>query len=332
MKDLHKKNISELFNLGIELTTSQKQQFLDEVRVFSAQKAQELAEMFASDPSQLGLSGATKHLRQTPDINAMQMPEYIGKFKIKSILGFGGMGMVFLGKREDIDQFVAVKVAHGSKPDATKTLAITSEAKILASLQHPNIASLVDWGEYENGYYIATEFVNGKTIANYCEEQNLNVKQCIKLAIKTIDAVEFAHDNLVIHRDIKPSNIMVDKAGEPILIDFGVARLMEDETAERQQTVNAALTPSYASPEQRKGNALNIRSDIYSLGAVLLYLITGKQIDNQKKQSLLPVIQNTIDTDYQQNKNKWSKVSRSMRQDLSLILAKALVLQLISPV
>jgi len=270
MKNLKNKDLAELFEIGVGLNITDKTAFIKKIQLFDAIKAQELLQMFSIDPTEFGIELISKGLQETtvPE-NELQLPDKIDKYKIISILGVGGMGIVYLGERVDINQLVAIKVANTLIPQGARVDAITHEAKILASLQHPNIASLVDWGIYDTHYhFVATEFIDGYSINKYCKEKKLDVIARIQLFIKVVDAVEYAHANLVIHRDIKPNNILVEQSGVVKLIDFGVARLMELESGEHQQTIGSALTPSYASPEQLKGESLNISSDIYSLGAV----------------------------------------------------------------
>lgn len=327
---LQNKNLSELFEIGFDLKDNDKVKFITQVRQFSNEKADELQRLFTVNPTQMGFDLTTSELHKIPNtLNEFEIPKTIGKYSIQRILGIGGMGVVYLGKRDDINQMVAVKVANTLLPQGSKSDAITHEAKILATLQHPNIASLVDWGDYgSNRHFVATEYVNGSTLRNFCDEHQLDVIDRIELFLKVVDAVEYAHGNLIIHRDIKPNNILVEKSGVVKLIDFGVARLMETKSDVHQQTIGAALTPSYASPEQLKGLPLSVRSDIYSLAAVLFNLLTDTLVSNTDINSQ----ENTLNIE-SILKNKFNssdqfkllgKIDPQTFADLVLVISKAM--------
>ncbi len=329
MNKLQKKKLSELFAIGIELNAQEKSALVAKVRIFSSEKADELVRMFSVNPSELGLNSTTSELHKFQhQTKGQEIPDTIGQFKILSILGAGGMGIVYLGKREDINQLVAVKVSNSILPLGTRAQAITHEAKILASLHHPNIASVVDWGTFGNqGHYVAIEYVDGLSIDDYCRKHRLSIPNRVKLFIEVIEAVDYAHSNLVIHRDLKPDNILVDDSGVPVLLDFGIARLMESESGLHQQTQGAAHTPSFASPEQLCGDALSIRSDIYSLGAVLFNLLTEKQFNaNKEIQTAYPNIEKILQTKYSQSQksNIWLSINKQKLKDLTLVISKAL--------
>ncbi len=320
MENFKNKNLAELFEIGINLNIIDKIDFIKKISAFDKEKAHELSQMFSIDPTEFGIDLVSDGLQKTITIseNKIQLPDKIDKYKIISILGLGGMGIVYLGKRSDINQLVAIKVANSLIPQGARVDAITHEAKILASLQHPNIALLVDWGIYDiNRHFVATEFIDGYSINKYCKEKNLDVIERIQLFIKVVDAVEYAHGNLVIHRDIKPNNILVEKSGTVKLIDFGVARLMELESGEHQQTIGAALTPYYASPEQLRGESLSIRSDIYSLGCVLFNLLTGRESGN-KDNHTAPNIAKTLSQELQKS------ISKQKLKDIILVINKAI--------
>lgn len=195
-------------------------------------------------------------------------------------LGEGGMGVVHLAERTDggIRQRVALKLLHATASDDGETARrFARERRILASLNHPNIAHLVDAGVSAQGRpFLAMEHVEGEHIDRWCQARKLALRPRIELFLKVCAAVEHAHRHLVIHRDIKPANILVTAAGEPKLLDFGIARLLEGEAAaQRTETGQRALTLAYASPEQVAGQPLSTATDVYSLGIVLYQLLTG---------------------------------------------------------
>jgi tetratricopeptide (TPR) repeat protein/predicted Ser/Thr protein kinase len=200
-------------------------------------------------------------------------------YRVLRRIGEGGMGVVYLAERVDgeLHQQVALKLLH-PLPDADPATQrrFATERRILSTLNHPNIAHLIDGGMSAAGRpFLAMEYVNGERIDRYCDAHSLSQRQRIELFLKVCAAVEHAHRRLVIHRDIKPANILVDRAGEPKLLDFGIARLLDDAQAERTRTELRALTLAYASPEQIEGGPLGTASDVYSLGVILYQLIAG---------------------------------------------------------
>jgi serine/threonine-protein kinase len=203
-------------------------------------------------------------------------------YRLLEPLGEGGMGVVFLAERTDGDlcQRVAVKLLHPQGgQDARLASRFASERRILAALAHPNIAHLIDAGFTREGRpFLAMDYVDGERIDVWCDEHALALRARVRLFLKVCAAVEHAHRHLVIHRDIKPANILVDAGGEPKLLDFGIARLLDDESpAQATQTGSHALTLAYASPEQIEGQPLNTATDVYSLGVVLYELVAGER-------------------------------------------------------
>lgn len=210
--------------------------------------------------------------------------KHLGQYLIEEVIGSGGMGIVFVGKRDDkeFDQKVAIKILKQGLTSKYLVYRFETERQILAKLQHPNIAKLFDGGKTEDGLpYVVMEYIEGVPITEYCENKKLDIKSRLKLFILVCDAVQYAHQNLIVHRDIKPGNILVNKQRRPKLLDFGVAKLL-DETI-MQKNINLTktkmwhLTPEYASPEQINGDAITTSSDIYSLGVLLYQVLTGFQ-------------------------------------------------------
>ena len=203
-------------------------------------------------------------------------PESFGRYRIIRRIGQGGMGAVYEATRvDDFRKKVAIKIIkHEFDSNASRTR-FQQERQMLAVLEHPNIARLIDGGESESGSpYLVLEFVDGVPISEYCAK--LDRKACLRLFMKVCDAVDYAHRNLIIHRDLKPGNILVTESGEPKLLDFGIAKLM-DPSATLTQTSMIALTPEYASPEQVRGEPISTASDVYSLGVVLYQILTGRK-------------------------------------------------------
>jgi eukaryotic-like serine/threonine-protein kinase len=212
----------------------------------------------------------------------------VGRYRVLCEIGRGGMGTVFLAERADgeFNQRVALKVVRRSFADSDLRRRFRRERQILASLNHPNIARLLDGGVSEDGEpYLVMEHVEGLRIDDYCEANGLAVKARLRLFLKVCEGVAYAHQHLVVHRDIKPSNILVTEDGVPKLLDFGIAKLLDDEQAGREQTRTEmrAFTPDYASPEQVRGGQITTASDVYSLGVLLRDLLRGERISPEGK-------------------------------------------------
>jgi len=204
--------------------------------------------------------------------------QQVGVYKITKELGLGGMGAVYLAERCDgkFEQRVALKMLKRELNVKKLRHNFERERDILAKLEHQNIARLLDAGTTADGVpYLAMEYVEGEPINLFCEKNNLNLHERLKLFQKACDAVSFAHRNLIVHRDIKPSNIIVSSTGEPKLLDFGISKLLDGETKDMTVTMLGAMTPAYASPEQVRGEIVTTSTDIYSLGVVLYKMLTN---------------------------------------------------------
>jgi len=202
--------------------------------------------------------------------------ERLGPYQLIRRIGQGGMGAVFEAVRtDDFHKRVALKIIkQGLDSDFARTRFL-QERQLLATLEHPYIARLLDGGEADDGSpYLVLEFVDGVPITEYAAPLDRPAR--LQLFLKVCQAVDHAHRNLVVHRDLKPANILVTAAGEPKLLDFGIAKLL-DPGAANTPTAFAALTPDYASPEQVRGEPITTASDVYSLGVILYQLLTGRK-------------------------------------------------------
>ncbi len=206
----------------------------------------------------------------------------IPRFRIERELGRGGMGTVFLAARSDgeFEQLAAIKVLRRGVDTDDVLQRFRRERQILASLDHPNIARLLDGAATDDGRpYLAMEFIDGDPITSWCESRSLSPQEILALFRQICLAVEYAHQRLIVHRDIKPSNILVSASGTPKLLDFGIAKLLDD-TAEGEGTPHTRTghlyaTPRYASPEQVRGDPITTGTDVYQLGVLLYRLLTG---------------------------------------------------------
>ncbi len=246
--------------------------------------------------------------------------ERIGPYRIVKPLGQGGMGQVYLAERRDgvFEQEVAIKLIQSSSLSDLTVKQFADERQILAQLKHPNIAVLLDGGATEGGIpYVVMEYIEGQDLADYLKMQRPSLKVRLQLFQRICAAVSYAHRNLVIHRDIKPANVMVAVDGTPKLLDFGIAKSLE-ESADRTHTVSAALTPASASPEQVRGEVLTTASDVYSLGALLYYLLCERMPINASNQA------DWVEAVTREIPDMPSSYASQIPRDLDLIALKAL--------
>ena len=229
----------------------------------------------------------------------------IGPYTLISVIGHGGMGSVWLAKRNDgrFDRQVAVKflnialVGHGGEERFKR------EGTILGRLSHPNIAELIDAGLSSTGTpYIVLEFVEGDHIDRYCDRHQLAIEARVQLFLSVISAVAHAHANLIVHRDLKPSNVLVSKDGTVKLLDFGIAKLLEGDAQDgsaTQLTVQGgrAMTPEYAAPEQITGAPVTTATDVYALGVLLYVLLTGQHPTGAATHSPAELVKAIVDTE-----------------------------------
>jgi len=235
---------------------------------------------------------------------ALRPGERIGSYVIERELARGGMGVVYLAKRGD-DQFeqrVALKVVRDGVATASLLRRFFRERRILARLQHPNIASLLDGGMIDDGRpFLAMEYVEGSPITKYCDGRRAGVEERLRLFMDACTAVQSAHQRLVIHRDLKPANILVSADGRVKLLDFGIAKLLDPDTDEGAATPTEAglraLTPEYAAPEQVRGEQVTTATDVYSLGVVLYELLSGHRphrFESRKLEAVARVLREEV--------------------------------------
>jgi serine/threonine-protein kinase len=275
------------------------------------------------------------HFTRVPDargpLTELAAGESIGPYRLISELGAGGMGAVWLAERSDgqLKRKVALKLPRlvWAKGLAER---MTRERDILATLEHPNIARLYDAGVDQHGRpYLALEYVEGQPIDAYARERGLGVRQKLELLLQVCSAVAFAHSRLVVHRDLKPSNILVTREGQVRLLDFGIAKLMEGDSAKETQLTalaGRALTLDYASPEQIKGEPLGTASDVYSLGVVAYELLTGAKPYRLKRGTAAELEEAiaTADPPKASDTALEPRLKQALRGDLDAILSKSL--------
>ncbi len=199
----------------------------------------------------------------------------LGPYRIRKVLGEGGMGVVYLAEREDLGSLVALKLLRDAWLSPARRERFSAEQRTLAQLNHPSIARLYDADTLSDGTpFFVMEYVEGLPLTEYCAQNQCSVERRLQLFRQVCEAVEYAHSNAVIHRDLKPSNILVRSDGTIRLLDFGIAKQIESFEVPAQQTMTGLrlMTPAYAAPEQIRGQRLGVQTDVYSLGVILYEL------------------------------------------------------------
>ena len=279
MSDSRTKSVLRLCDEALALSGDQREQFLLQACGSDDQLKRSVDSVLRAITAAGGFLDADVTLSDE-DIVGQQ----IGSYRILDKLGEGGMGAVYLAEREHegFTQRVAFKVVRGQFLASELIERFNAERKILAGLNHPYIAALIDGGTTGNGVpFLVMEYVDGKPIDRYCDEHKLSIAARISLIQKVATAVQAAHQNLVVHRDLKPSNVLITEDGIPKLLDFGIAKLIQaDNESEHGYTTlygRQALTPDFASPEQILDNRVTTASDVYTLGILSYQLLAGER-------------------------------------------------------
>jgi serine/threonine-protein kinase len=281
--------LQRLFHAAAERPPAEREAFLAEACDDDALR-REVLELLAHDEPLAPGTGVGEAVAAAARAAAPSHPadpwagRSIGAYRVVRELGRGGMGVVLLAERADgaFERQVAVKLSLAGLAVGPLAERLESERRILAGLDHPAIARLLDGGTTADGApYVVMELVEGRPIDSFCDEEQVDLRGRLELFVAVCDAVEHAHRRLVVHRDLKPSNILVTGDGQPKLLDFGIAKLLEPvETASGDaatRTMIRALTPEYASPEQLRGEPVTTASDVYALGVVLFELLAGRR-------------------------------------------------------
>jgi eukaryotic-like serine/threonine-protein kinase len=267
-------------------------------------------------------NAATSALLPTPAAPQEQLSgQVVGRYKLQERLGEGGMGVVYRAVRTDeVQQSVAVKLLSSFVTDAVQRR-FEREAQILARLEHPAIARLIDAGIRDHRPWMAMEFVQGERIDAFCAVKDLSVRQIVQLLVLLAGAVAAAHRLLVVHSDIKPNNVLVTADGSPKLIDFGISTALREAGAGAGMTVDAGrlFSPGYAAPEQITGEPITVATDVFGLGALAYRLLTGRppySTSDNPLDYLLAVTQKDLEPA--------GRISQALRGDLDAILGKCL--------
>ena len=301
--------LSLLLDELLDLQGPERQVRLEAMRSDNPELGDELAALLSDSQSQ-----EVKDFLAKPLLNAVDQPpestlagQRLGAYVLESPLGQGGTGSVWRARREDgrFTGAVAIKLLHLSLLGRAGAERFKREGDILARLTHPNIAHLLDAGVTAGGQpYLVIELVEGERIDRHCDQKQLSVEAKLALFDKVLAAVAHAHTHLVIHRDIKPGNILVTPDGTVKLLDFGIAKLLEDETTAAEATEltrdgGRVLTPEYAAPEQLRGEAITTATDVYALGVLLYQLLSGRHPTAPASGTSAEVVRATLETDAQ---------------------------------
>lgn len=315
--------VKELLDEVLQIEPSKRKIFLRKSTVSDQIKAEVESLIAFEDEAEnlMNLSAiefSKDFFSEEEETNAL-LGQQIGVYQIIREIGYGGMGAVYLAERNDgkFEQKVALKLLKREMNTAAIRRRFRQEGEILASLEHPNIARLLDTGTTEDkSPYIAMEYVEGLPIDLYCLKHQLDLNKRLDLFRQVCVAVNYAHRNLIVHRDLKPSNILVTNDGIPKLLDFGISKIL---SAEIEQIDSAtvtrlgAMTPSYASPEQLQRKSVTTATDIYSLGVILYELLCGHRPFEEKEDNLKDIFQAVLETDPPLPSSKLDKISEKLK-------------------
>ena len=329
------RRVGELFHQALEVPTADRSRWVASACNADEELLREVHSLLGNDrDARAFVQDRLKAGVETfvDDERARRAPERAGPYRLIREIGHGGMGTVYLAERDD-DQYriaAAIKlVAPGLDTDFVLRR-FRRERQILAQLEHPNIARLLDGGSTAEGLpYIVMEYVAGRPISEYCREQQLTTGEILKLFLDVCAAVAHAHRQFIVHRDLKPGNILVRADGAVKLLDFGICKVLYSSALLGGDTVSDGgrlMTPDYASPEQIRGEPVTVAADVYSLAAVLYELLTGQKPHRFRNGSLLEMERAVCEQEITRPSAAVANaaVARGLRGDLDLILLQAL--------
>ena len=321
---------AEIFSDALELPPGERVSFLDRACAGARELREEVESLLAAHAA-----GAADFLRRPLQIprsekviselfGGVAAGTRIGPYEVVRLLASGGMGAVYLAERTDgtFHMRVAIKLIHPALWGTDAFKRFRTERQVLADLEHPGIARLIDGGStHDDLPYLVMEYVEGTRIDRYCDDHHLDPRARLKLFLEVCDAIHYAHQNLVIHRDLKPSNIFVDASGRVKLLDFGIAKVLGSAGApEREDLTAGRYTLHYASPEQALGGRMTTATDIYSLGVVLYEILTGRLPHDPEHAAPIPY----DEVQPPSRRAKDPQLARRLQGDLDTIVLKAL--------
>lgn len=272
--------IQGLFNDALALPESDRLAFLEEACAADSLLLEETLGLLAADAGGVPLldGGLEDAARAVLEV-AEPAERSIGPYRLLRLLGEGGMGVVFLARREDLGNQVAIKILRDASLSPARRGRFAVEQRTLARLVHPAIAQLYDAAVLPDGTpYFVMEYVEGLPLTTYCERHECSIEERLRLFRALCEAVRFAHGHAIVHRDLKPSNVLVTEAGAVKLLDFGISKHLEvvDAPVDQTRTALRLMTPAYAAPEQLRGEPVGTYTDVYALGVILYELVTGR--------------------------------------------------------
>jgi serine/threonine-protein kinase len=293
--------VSPLLDEALALEASERGSWLATLRERDPRVATEMAALLA-DVDEIERAGYLEHALPSPSGGTLEGQTF-GAYTIDGELGHGGMGTVWSAHRSDgrFEGKVALKLLNAALVGRASERRFRREGDVLARLSHPHINRLIDAGLLPTGQpYLVLELIRGEHIDEYCDRRRIDVDARLRMFCDVLSAVAHAHANLVVHRDIKPSNVLVDEAGSVKLLDFGIAKLVEDdeggaEAAQLTREAGRALTPEFAAPEQLTGMPVTTATDVYSLGVLLYVLLVGRHPAGDATRSLAELVRSIVD-------------------------------------
>jgi len=322
------RRLGALYDAAAGLGPADRSRFIAESCADDEEVRRELLAAFVADDGRSGLTGLVERAAAAAvGVDAPWTGRRLGPYRIVRPLGQGGMGAVSLAVRDDAEfhKQVAIKTLKFELDSGSAVARFRHERQILAHLEHPNIARLLDGGTTEHGTpYIVLEFVDGLQIAEWCQQQRLMIDDRLRLFCQVCDAVQYAHQHLIVHRDIKPGNILVTSDGVPKLLDFGIAKLLDGAALaglNTMQTSGPMMTPDYVSPEQVRGQPVSTATDVYGLGAVLYELLTNTRPHELRTYDPAEIARVVCETDVRPPS---AMGNRHLRGDLDTIVLKAM--------
>src|SRR3954447_10391886 len=284
-----RQQVEQIFQTALDLSPEKRAGYLSEACADDATLQEEVVNLLAcheTGEDEFDDLVPSAKSRSLNPLDAGQDPligRRLGSYRIVREIGRGGMGAVYEAVRADkeFSKRVAIKLVKRGMDTDFILRRFRKERQILAALDHPNVAQLLDGGTTDDGLpFFVMEFIEGEPLYRYCDNHRLTIEARLKLFLSICDAVHYAHQKQVVHRDIKPSNVQVTSEGVPKLLDFGIAKLLNpdlagDITHDPTATAMRLMTPEYASPEQVQGAATTPTTDVYSLGVLLYELLSG---------------------------------------------------------
>jgi serine/threonine-protein kinase len=336
--------VKALFQEALQLPDDERREFLEQLGVDDSETLLEVESLLTSHNTSESFleqppSGiAAEFLGETTSLDGalgeIDLPAMegrrLGPYRIQRRIGHGGLGSVYLATREEeFKKEVAIKLIRRSVATPELLRRFEFERQILASIEHPNIARLLDGGTTEEGLpYLVMEYIDGEPVDRFCDRKQLSTRQRLELFATVCEAVETAHRSLVVHCDIKPDNVFITTDGTPKLLDFGIARILASDTAAESvaggESSTRILTPDYASPEQLRGDRITTASDVYSLGVLLYELLTGARPHSVAEGSLDEAAHVVSGAEPKRPSAAANVSNRELAEDVDCIVMKAL--------